>query len=205
MPELSSEQTYLAFPDGGSAIKQTTHIRSTLIMSSRKTLREANLFEEYEALLSVSHQRELVETAAPRWLPLEVGLAHYQACEGLNLPPNRVVELAQGVGMQRKGTFLGVAVGLASGLGVTPWTALGQAERIWQRAWRGGAIRAHKLGDQEARLEVVGWPCARIGYCRHALRGLMLGVTGLLSSQAFVHEVYGLQRDSAVAYRLTWR
>jgi hypothetical protein len=203
--EASGEQSYLVFPGGGGAIKPATHIRSTLIVSSQKRLRDEGLFPEYEKHLDPALQNTLIETSVARWLDIELGLAHYQACEALGLGPNRIAEIGQGVGMQRRGTFLGVAVGLAAGIGVTPWTVLAQADRLWKRAFQGGAMGTLKTGEREARIEVVGWPCARIPYCRHALRGLVLGVMGLLSPHVSLHEILPLHKDSAVAYRLAWR
>jgi hypothetical protein len=174
-------------------------------MSSQKNLRDEGLFTEYESHLNPLHQRTILETSVPTWLPIDVGLAHYEACEAIGLGPNRIAEIGQATGMQRRGTFLGVAVGIAAGIGVTPWTVLSQADRVWRRAFQGGAIGALKTGDNEARIEVVGWPCARIPYCRHALRGLILGVMSLLSPRASLHEILALHRESAVAYRLVWR
>jgi hypothetical protein len=82
---------------------------------------------------------------------------------------------------------------------------LSEAGRVWQRAWLGGAIGGYKTGEKDVRVEVVGWPCARIPYCRHALRGLLLGVTKLLSTQASAYEIPALQTDSSAAYRIVWR
>ena len=174
-------------------------------MSSQKLLREEGLFAEYEAHLNPAHQRTVLETSVPRWLDIAIGLAHYEACDALKLGPNRVAEMGQGLGMQRRGTFLGVAVGLAAGVGVTPWTVLSQGDRIWRRGFQGGALGTQKTGDKEARIEIVGWPCARVPYVRHAFRGLVLGVMGLMSPHVSVHELAGLQRENAVAYRLSWR
>jgi hypothetical protein len=174
-------------------------------MSSQTRLRDEGLFGEYEKHLDPIHQRVLLETSVARWLDIELGLAHYAACDALRLGPNRVAEIGQGMGMQRRGTFLGVAVGLAAGIGVTPWTVLAQADRLWKRAFQGGAMGTLKTGESEARIEVVGWPCARIAYCRHALRGLVLGVMGLLSPNVSLHEIGPLHKDSAIAYRLAWR
>ncbi len=200
----SSEQSYLVFPDGKAP--PTTQIRSTLIMSSQKTLRDAGVFAEYEALLEPAHREALLETSTPRWMDIELGLAHYRACDGLGLGANRVVEMGQQVASQRRGTFLGVAVNLAAGIGVTPWTIVAQADRIWRRGFIGGAMGSVKTGEKEARIEIAGWPCASYGYCRNAVRGIVLGVVGLLSPQASVHELTGLpNRDTAIAYRLIWR
>lgn len=204
MTASSSEQSFLIFPDGKAPL--TTQIRSTLIMSSQKTLRDAGVFAEYEAVLEPAHRDALLETSTPRWMDIDLGLAHYRACDALGLGPNRVVDMAQGVGSQRRGTFLGVAVNLAAGIGVTPWTVAAQADRIWRRGFIGGAMGSVKTGEKEARIEVAGWPCATYAYCRYAMRGLILGVMGLLSPHASVHELTGLShRETAIAYRLTWR
>jgi hypothetical protein len=199
-----SGQTYLVFPGDHRLIPPTTQIRSTLLMSSLRTLREAGLFEDYLERLAPELRDTILQNAAPRWLPIEVALGHYGACDALGLTPGRVVEMAQKVGMQGDGTFLGVALGLVRGLGVTPWTVLSQARRIWGRAWCGGAIGGVQTAAQGARIEVVGWPCARIPYCRHALRGLVLGVAKLLSNQVYVRELPGLQTDHSLALRIAW-
>jgi hypothetical protein len=200
-----NEQVYLAFPTDRHLIRPASEIRSTLIMSSQKTLREAGVFDEYVKQLPAEIKDMVLEVAAPRWLPLTAALGHYGACDSLGLSPARVTEIAQSVSMQAQGTFLGVAIGLARGIGVTPWTVLSQGRRIWERAWVGGAMAGYRLGPQEMRVEVVGWPCARIAYCRHALRGILLGVVKLLSKDAYVREIAELQTNESVAYRLTWR
>jgi hypothetical protein len=107
--------------------------------------------------------------------------------------------------MKSQGTFLGVALNIARGVGVTPWTVMGQTRRIWERGFVGGAIAVFKLGPYDARLEIVAWPPARIEYCRHAFRGLAHGVCLLLSKMATVREVTpSVPVGDGVAYRINW-
>ncbi len=201
----SVEQVFLPLPTARHLVPPTTRIRSTLVMSSLKTLREENLFALYQSNLEPLHRDTILELATPCWLPIEVGLAHYAACNELGLPPSRVLEIAQRVSTRAHGTFLGVALGLARGIGVTPWTALAQMRPVWERAFDGGAVSATKLGDNDARIEIVAWPCARIEYCRLAFRGLVEGVGTLLSKNCRSRELPA-QGDarSTVSYRLSW-
>jgi hypothetical protein len=199
------EHTYLAFPTDRRALEPATKVKSTLIMSSLKTLREAGLFDEYVRQLAPEVKDTILELAAPSWQPIDLALAHYGACDRLGLTPAQVTEMAQRVSMQAQGTFLGIAIAIARGIGVTPWTVLGRARPIWERAWVGGGMAGFRLGPQEMRIEVAGWPCARIPYCRHALRGILLGVVSLLSKEAYARELTELQTKQDVAYRLVWR
>jgi hypothetical protein len=200
-----SEETYLAFPTERQSIQPATKVKSTLIMSSLRTLREAGLFDDYAGHLPPEAKDTILELASPSWLPIEIALAHYGACDQLGLSPSQVTEMAQRVSTQAQGTFLGVAIAIARGIGVTPWTVLGRARSIWERAWVGGGMAGFRIGAQEMRIEVAGWPCARIPYCRYALRGILLGVVSMLSKEAYARELTELQTDLDVAYRVAWR
>ena len=97
-----------------NSAKQVTHIRSTLLMSSQTTLREHGLFERYASLLPADVRQEILQLGAPSWLPLRLGMAHYQACQLLALDEDQVVEIAKAVAMHREGSFLGIALNLAA-------------------------------------------------------------------------------------------
>jgi hypothetical protein len=74
---------------------------------------------------------------------------------------------------------------------------------MWTRAFTGGSIRGVELGPKEVRIEAYGWPCAHIPYCRHAFRGLCLGVAKLLSREAYV-KVLPQRIDDSVALQVSW-
>jgi hypothetical protein len=59
-------------------------------------------------------------------------------------------------------------------------------------------------GGKEARVEIVGWPCARIAYCRVAMRGLLVGQTELFCTKAYASEVTSLCTATSLAYRVAW-
>lgn len=158
-------------------------------MSSQTTLRAEGLYERYWSLLAAEAREEITQLGAPSWLPLGVALAHYRACDALGLSELRVADMAQRVGANRDGTFLGVALNLARGLGATPLTMGNQLPRIWQRAFQGGAVSCVQTAPKELCVQVDGWPCAGIPYCRYSLRGLCVGVAKLVAREVHGREV----------------
>jgi hypothetical protein len=186
-----------------ASIKPVSQVRSTIVLASQAKLREEGLFERYLAHLPGTYAARLAQLGAPCWLPLEYGVAHYTACDALGLSEAEVVALAQRTAMHGDGTFLGVAANIARGTGVTVWTVARQAPRIWARGWVGGAVGCTKLGPKELKLEIVGWPCARIPYSRWGLRGLTLGVAKLISREAYVRELRAASSDE-LALQVSW-
>jgi len=197
-------EAFLPLPEP-PLIQAATHVRSTLIMASIKMLRDEGLYEEYQQKLSGEYRDAILSVTSPCWLPISAGLAHYGACNDLELPATRVADLGRRTSTRSKGTFLGVALNVARGVGVTPWTVLGQSRRIWERGFTGGALGVYKLSEYDARVEIVAWPCARIEYCRHAFRGIAHGVCLLLSKMANVREVPPTSPiGDSVSYRINW-
>jgi hypothetical protein len=172
-------------------------------MSSQATLREHGLFDRYSQNLPTELREEILHIAAPAWLPIGVGMVHYKACDDLGLSDDDVVAMAERVGRHRDGTFLGVALNLARGVGVTPLTLVEQLPRIWARAFMGGTAGSAQLGPKEFRLEVAGWPCLRLPYCRHALRGLCLGAAKLVAREAYARALPATSHEG-LALQISW-
>jgi hypothetical protein len=201
---LRREDDDLGLPPRAS-IKAVSHVRSTIVLASQARLRQEGLLERYLMHLPGAYSAELAQLGAPCWLPLTSGMAHYMACDALGLSEAAVVAMAQRMSMHGEGTFLGVAANIARGAGVTAWTLARQAPRIWARGFMGGAVGCTKLGPKELKLEVVGWPCARIPYCRWAIRGLTLGVFKLISREAYVRDLRtSLTPSDDIALQVSW-
>lgn len=183
-----------------------SQVRSTILMASQGRLREGGHYDRYAAQLAPPYRTTLLELASPRWLPIAVGFAHYAACDALGLSEQEVVTLAQNIAMQREGTFLGVAANMARGIGVTPWNLAAQAPRIWARGFTGGSFATAALGPKDLRLEVVGWSCAAIPYCRWAFRGLVLGLVKLVAREAHVCELRlsALRPSHEIRLQISW-
>jgi hypothetical protein len=95
-------------------------------------------------------------------------------------------------------------VKLAAGTGVTPWTVFAQARRFWDRAFQGSGVSVSKLGPKEARMEIVGWPLARIEYTRVSFRGILVSLTRRFCTRVYVTEVAAMCTDTSAAYRAAW-
>jgi hypothetical protein len=138
------------------------------------------------------------------WLPAEVALAHYQACDRLGLSTLDLLSIGNEVGKHAQGTVLSVAVRLAKGAGVTPWTIIHRLPDVWRRTWIGGGVSIVKCGPKDARIEIAGWPCSRTTYCRVAMRGVIAGLVELFCEKAYMKEVPQLCTPMALAYRCSW-
>jgi hypothetical protein len=121
-------------------------VRSTLIQSSLNTLRERGHFDRYVTLLDLAYKDTILGSLAPEWLPIDVGLAHYQACEALQMSHAELLEMGEIVGNRIQGTFIGTLVRGARTMGLTPWVPLTQIGRLWQRPSR-AALRASPRWD----------------------------------------------------------
>ncbi|MEY4550482.1 MAG: hypothetical protein RL685_6677, partial [Pseudomonadota bacterium] len=80
----SEGEALLEFP---YPLEPITAIRSTLITSSLASLRLRDLLPQYEAAQQSAHRETILRCVAGEWLPLEVGFAHYRACDALGLSP----------------------------------------------------------------------------------------------------------------------
>lgn len=167
-----AEECLIAAP---SPLDPVTHVRSTLIQSSLNSLRELELFDLYLKQLDPSYRDDILGSLAPEWLPVEMALAHYRACDDLELSPEEMHRIGQHVGDRIQGTFLGTLVRRARILGLNPWLPLNHFERLWSRLMTGGGIALYKVGPKDARIEVYRLPLARFPYFRHAFCGVISG------------------------------
>jgi hypothetical protein len=199
-----SEDILVPFAAPPAALTRVTRCRSTLLVSSTLTLREAGLFDRYTALLAPAWREAVLQCVAGTWLPIQAAIAHYEACDALKLPPSEQARLGSLVGMRVHGTMLGAVQRLASGVGATPCAALTQLPRFWERFFEGGGTRVVRLGPKDARVEIVGLPLARIPHFVNAQRGLLQANAELFATRAFVSVLPRPMTSSGVAYRLAW-
>lgn len=151
-------------PDG----ERITHVRSTLIASSIQTLKELGLLDRYLRALPRSHHEELLAPRAPGWVPVEEAAIHYLACEAMALSPAELDRVADSVVTGIAKTLLATFHRAAPPAeGATPWLSLGQAERLFSRMNRGGAIRVTRRAAEEALIEVRGGSLYTIPYYEH--------------------------------------
>ncbi len=158
-----------------------TAIRSTLITSSLASLRLRGLLSRYEAAQQSPHRDTILRCVAGEWLPFEVGLAHYRACDDLGLSPELQVAIGKDVSRRIHDTFLSMIVKMARGAGVTPWLLLGKGNILHGRLYRGAGMRIVRLGDKAARVELARHAMLEVPYYRNAVVGVYTAGVELLS------------------------
>jgi hypothetical protein len=203
---MPSEEVLCPFPNGltRERIPVTVQFRSTWLSSSLRSLRERELIDRYLAILPPQHHEAVLSAVAGMWLPVEVALAHYDACDRLGLSNLDLLAIGSEVGKHAQGTVLSTAVRLAKGAGVTPWTIILRLPDVWKRTWIGGAVQIVKSGPKDARVEIAGWPCSRTVYCRVAMRGVITGLVELFCEKAYMKEVPALCTPMTLGYRISW-
>jgi hypothetical protein len=180
-------------------------VRSTLIQSSITALRNHGQYESYVGLLDPAYRERIVSSLAPEWLPTEIALAHYKACGALGLPMSDVQRLGEEVGERVQGTFLGTLLRGARTIGFSPWTAMGQLPRLWERVFQGGAIAVYKHGPKDALIELREMTLASQPYFRAAVRGVFsTGVRVCGGRSVTIRELDSLTPETRLQLRVEW-
>jgi hypothetical protein len=201
-----NEEQLIPFPGGGSrtSVPAVTHFRSTWLSSSLRSLKTRDLLTPYLAHLPPRHHEAVLNAVVGVWLPIEVCVAHYAACDALQLPSGEIIAIGREATTQVHGTVLATFVRLAKGAGATPWTVLGRLQDLWIRIWMGGGVCVTKLGPKEARIELGGWPLAESNYCRIAMRGVIPALTDLFCTKSYATEITPLTSRTTLGYCLSW-
>jgi hypothetical protein len=198
---MTHDEVMVAFP---SPLQRVTSVRSTLLQASLESLRQRNLLERYTALLPERHHEAILRTLAATWLPIEVGIAHYRACESLDLLEHEQIDIGGDVGRRVQRSALSTIARASRAAGVTPWLGLGSIDRLWSRLMQGGGVCVAKLGPKDARIVFDAVPLAQFRYFRNGFRGLILAAAELFSKRAYVHVIHHQCGPMRLEYRLSW-
>jgi hypothetical protein len=198
-------EAFLPFPgESRTRVPPMTHVKGTWLASAVLGLRESGKFDAYQANLDSRYRELLTNVVTGDWHPIDVLLAHYEACERLEMTSSEILAIAEHVNSRAQGGVLSLTVRLAASTVVTPWVVMGQLNRLWTRVARGGGIGVFKLGPKEARVEVVQFPGSRFRYCQLSMRGILQGTLGLFCRRVFVTEVPGFGSTTQMAMRVAW-
>jgi hypothetical protein len=191
----------LAFPARVTPIR---HVRSTLLMGTMTALKGAGYFDTWTQALPPAHRDVLLRAVAGTWIPTDTAMAHYVACDSLNLSADVEAQLGGATFDRVRGTLLGTMVRMANGAGVTPWTLLSQIQRFWDRAYDGAGIQVLRLGPKDAQVDIAQCPFADTHYHRNALRGVFRAVLLLFCRQAYVLEPKAHRAPGTYRLRAQW-
>jgi hypothetical protein len=181
-----------------------TQARSTILTASIAALRQRGLVERYFGALPPQHRVTMRSLVAGTWVPIDLALVHYRACEAMALSGDEIEALGLDVAGRLHSTFLGTLLRATRGLGVGPWGGLKHYDRLWNRLFVGGAAWAFKLGPNEIRVEVHGLPLCEVPYFREAFRHLQLAGVQLFCKQVLLWPVPQLCGPTSLSYRVQW-
>lgn len=162
-------------------------VRGSLVVSSLQTLRDLALFDRYLAHLESDKREPILFALASSWLPVELAMAHYGACDAMGLPDSELLKIGEHVSGRIMGTFLGTMLRSSRQLGAntSPLVPLRQYHRLWDRLLIGGGCTVRSTGLKDVTIESRGVPMFRYRYFRTAYAGLIKG-----ASQLFAKTVY---------------
>jgi hypothetical protein len=197
---VPSEEVIVPFRED---VVPVTAGRSTLLVGARGIFRAAGIFDRYAAALADDARDALSQMVVGEWVPTALLLAHYRACDTLELSPRQAAEYGRAVLEKTRETWLGTMGRLAREAGATPWTLVPHFQRFWDRGYQGGAIRVVKTGPKDARCDVIEVPLCDVVYYRHATLGLVSAVLDLFTSKAYVSAM-PQRGPGEMTFRMQW-
>jgi hypothetical protein len=185
-------------------LTRVTSFRSTLVISSLATLQERGLTARYFELLAPPQRERVRTTIAGVWLPTELVVSHYRACDSLGLSQAEQLDIGRAVGVRIRGTLLGTLVGLAREGGVSPWTFLGRLDRLYERLVQGGGLSVERISPKDAVVEVHHVPLFEIPYFATAWRGVIQGMCELFCEKTYVKSGLLSKSPAKMKYVISW-
>jgi hypothetical protein len=176
-----------------------------LLQSSLHALREFGLYERWSAQIGRAERELIVEAIVPVWLPVDVAMAHYEACDRLQVDEAQQVLIGASVGARVQSALLTTAARLARNMGVTPDVAARCFSPLWARLFQGGSLQIEQVGPKDLTLEFRQSVLPRCPYFRRTLCGNVGSATQLMGRNvAYAKQVsYDAAKDRLLV-KLSW-
>jgi hypothetical protein len=206
MPALRPEpyEVVLPFQYTPGHTRHVTRVRSTLLAASVQGLREMGWEARYFAALPPERHVELRTLTAGAWVPLELGVTHYSACDAIGLTEQEMDRMGENVSLRTQRSFVGMLGRAVAGVGGTPWNVIAHVHRIYARMIDGGDHCVYRVGPKEALLVNVGCPLVEIPYFRTAMIPYYRAIVGMLASTVYANEVPRYRAPLTVGVQLSW-
>jgi hypothetical protein len=199
------EEVLIPYPATLEVEPVATHCRSTLLAASIRSLKEHGLYERYAVALHPTHLATVSTAIAGTWIPIEVGVAHYRACDTLGLSTDEQLLLGGEVVRALQKTFLGSVLKAANaGIGLGALTGIQKFFGVYARSIKGGGARMVQIGPKDVRVDFVGLPFSGIEYFRVAYRGFIHAGCEFFSQRVVVAELSAFRSPTTVGYRIAW-
>jgi hypothetical protein len=202
--DIRDYETVVPLREPLTSLTVVTHVRSTLLVSSLGTIKEAGFFDRYSDRLAPEARKEMGGLLAGAWVRVDLAEAHYLACEALKIAPAQQFELGRSVGLKIDKTIAGSVLTAAKQMGATPWLFLSQVGRLYPRLVMGGGIACYRIADKEAVLEHHKTPLFKIAYLRNAYRGAIQGICERFCSKAYVKPRDASEDGMRISFKVSW-
>ncbi len=179
-------------------------VRGFVFSSGRKWFQEHGLMERYVDLLPAAVRDRAFTITALEWLPVDLAMTCYHACDAMDLPASDQRELGRVVSSANNGALIETIARLAGGLGVSPWVALKDLNKVWLRSNRGGAVAIYKATERSARIEMWRVPMAASSFFCTSMCGAIEGGIRLFRKSASVSEVREERTADGLTLTATW-
>jgi hypothetical protein len=181
-----------------------TGVRSTLLLASRTSIAALGLFDRYAAHLSEATNSRLSELIAGNWLPVELAVEHWAACDALGLSADEQTAIGRTNGERLRGTLLGTLAKMARGTGTTPLTLIEQFPRFWGRIFQGGGMTYAVRGPKDVVVTACADPILRSAHFRNGLAGTASSILSLVCTKLYVRITAYDAASASGAYLMQW-
>jgi hypothetical protein len=193
----------LALPVPADRILLATKIRSTVLSSSLVALDNLGLRDAYFERLPREHHPTIQGLVVGEWLPMDLGVTHYGAIDGLGISAEQAKANGRLVADRVQKSYLGTMI-RTLGLGITPWTILSRTQSFLDRLMLGSAASVTKLGPKDARVELHGVPIALYPYVRSGWAGMFEGTLEVVTRKVYCRDASPPRTESVAVLLLSW-
>lgn len=149
-------------------VQAVSEVKNALLQASLEQLHVKGLYPAYVGLVDPGVPERIRSTLAMSWVPVDLAVAHYRACENLSLDSDALKGIGTGVGGRMQETSLVSNAKKTPGSSEDFWSSSGALLRMWARHYRGGSVQVAKLGPTEMELDLRGFVLNQFRYFRHA-------------------------------------
>ena len=160
-------------------------VRRMLVHSSIAELGTFGFYERYCQIIDRASLERIGELIGPGWMPVELALENYRACDALQLKDEAILDAGIRAGDKMGGALL--VAGAQPQVEVkdrSPWPLLQAFARMGRRIYDGASAQYVKAASNTLRIEYLGNPLfafhyyrvAHCGFLRQAFRSLSVEV-----------------------------
>jgi hypothetical protein len=198
-------EVILALPGRRENVADATHVRGTVLVASQRSLKARNVWSSYQSLIEPEFRDTLSLVLASSWVPIDAAVAHYRACDRLQLDPEDIRAIGRETGRIIYSATVAVVMKLSSQFGTSPLAILRNLDRFSERTWQGGGgFEVELLGPKEAEVLWFGQPCGVVPYFRDGFGAFLCGTFEPLCRMSYYRVVRPPEGTRAIAYRFSW-